>query len=103
MKCVKRLVPGPSETKVASIIEDLRSAPALAPFAPEAKAFCAALSRALFTDPRFRTMPDMQALAFRLRPAELQRFEDSYRASLPAPPALVQPRGLVFHIAPANV
>lgn len=99
---VRRLVPGPVEANASRVVGELLEAPPLTAFAPEVKSFCAALSKALF-EPRFRSQPNLQALAFRLRPAEVQRLEDSFWASLPAPPTLVRPRGLVFHIAPANV
>src|SRR5579862_1042854 len=99
---VRRLVPGPVESAASRVIAELVEAPPLTAFAPEVKNLCAALSKALF-EPRFRSQPNLQALAFRLRPAEVQRLENSFRDSLPAAPVLVQPRGLVFHIAPANV
>lgn len=75
---------------------------ALTPFAPEIVEFWQALSRALFADERCRRMPDIQALAFRMRRAELARMEADFRRSIPEC-VVRRPRGLVFHIAPANV
>lgn len=100
---LRQLVPVRRIVAVSETLEALARAANLAPFAPELLEFCAKLSRALFTDPRCRRTPDIQALAFRMRPAELRRLEDSFRATVSGSPALLQPRGLALHIAPANV
>jgi hypothetical protein len=97
---LRSLAPARDTATVEEILDGLVNGPPLAPFSPEVRDFCAKLSRALFTDPRSKKLPDLQALAFHLRPAEIQRLEDGFRAT--APPRL-QPRGLALHIAPANV
>ncbi len=97
---VRSLAPALDAVTVEAILGDLTVAPPLAQFSAEVRDFCAKLSRALFTDPRSKKLPDLQALAFHLRPAEIQRLEDSFRATAPA---RLQPRGLALHIAPANV
>ncbi len=96
----RSLAPARDTATVEEILDGLMNAPPLVPFSPEIRDFCAKLSRRLFTDPRSKKLPDLQALAFHLRPAEIQRLEDVFRAT--APPRL-QPRGLALHIAPANV
>lgn len=73
-----------------------------APFAPESLRFCAALSAALFAEPRARRLPEVQALAFWLRPGELRRLAARFE-SLGGGDELLVPRGLVFHVPPGNV
>jgi hypothetical protein len=71
----------------------------VAPFAPEDFAYCQALSEALLKDPQSRDYPDLIALGFWLRQANLipllapYQHQDCFR----------QPLGLIFHSAPANV
>jgi hypothetical protein len=98
---IRRLAPAAGLTELTGILAGLRSAPALQPFSPGICDLAARLSRALFTDPRTRRLPDLQALAFQLRPAAIKALEESFRVT--AGRHLLQPRGLVFHLAPANV
>lgn len=72
----------------------------LAPFQREVVDFCATLSQLLFRDSAARQHPELQALAYWMRRAELSRLS----AAQPAEgPVLRMPRGLVFHIPPSNV
>jgi len=98
---IRRLAPAAGLVELTDVLADLRSAPAVQPFSEGVCDFTAKLSRALFTDPRTRRFPDLQALAFQLRPAGIKALEESYRQT--AGSSLLQPRGLVFHLAPANV
>ena len=98
---VRRLAPNPESVELADVLASVRSATPLPAFSEPVCDFCARFSRALFTDPRTRRLADLQALAFQLRPAALKLLEDSYQATTNH--ALLQPRGLAFHIAPANV
>ena len=98
---VHRVAPGQGLAELADILADIRAAPALSPFSPGVCDLAAKLSRALFTDPRTKRLPDLQALAFQLRPAGIKVLEKSFRVT--AGRHLLQPRGLVFHLAPANV
>jgi hypothetical protein len=103
---IRRLAPAAGLSELTDILADLRSAPALLPFSDGIRDLTAKLSRALFTDPRTRRLPDLQALAFQLRPAGIKALEESFRTSFVTSPggnSLLQPRGLVFHLAPANV
>ncbi len=97
-----RLVPKPGPVTVPTVLAALTPPPDLAPFAPETLAFLGALHRRLVTDAAARQRPDLQALAFWLRPAALARLAQTFRAGLPAG-TLAVPRGLVFHVPPANV
>jgi hypothetical protein len=104
---IRRLAPHASEpVPLAAVLADLRSASALQPFSEGVCDLTAKLSRALFTDPRTRRLPDLQALAFQLRPAGIKALEESFQGSFvtgAGGSSLLQPRGLVFHLAPANV
>lgn len=79
----------------------LGDVPPLAPFAPAAIAFVDALSVALMREPRARAWPELTALAFWMRKANVTRLRDSVQRR--HGDALLVPRGTVFHIAPSNV
>jgi hypothetical protein len=68
-------------------------------FADEDFAYCQALSEALLQDPQSREYPDLIALGFWLRQANLKPLLARYQQS----DFFRQPLGLVFHSAPANV
>lgn len=70
-----------------------------APFAPEDFAYCQALSEALLRDPQSRDYPDLIALGFWLRQANLIPLLAPYQHQN----FFRQPLGLIFHSAPANV
>jgi hypothetical protein len=73
----------------------------LPPFGAVQQGFASALSRALVSDAATRAHPELVALGYWLRPAHQQRLG---LVSGPAQPGtLALPRGLVFHVAPANV
>lgn len=69
------------------------------PFASEDFAYCQALSEALLKDPQSRDYPDLIALGFWLRQANLKPLLAPYQQQ----DFFRQPLGLVFHSAPANV
>jgi hypothetical protein len=72
------------------------------PFHESVISVCAGLSRRIFRDPRARRFPELQALAFWIRPAELHRLSGEFR-SLRREDRVLVPRGLVFHVPPRNV
>jgi hypothetical protein len=82
-------------------LEALEQAQNLRPFGQVQQAFAAALSRRLTTSPATRVHPELVALGFWLRAANITRvarvFEEAHRGRI------YLPRGLVFHIAPSNV
>lgn len=85
--------------------EALASVPVLPPYSDAALAFAAALSEALLHATQARAYPELTALAFWLRRANLTRLRDDARQQWQAradTPVMV-PRGTVLHIAPANV
>lgn len=65
-------------------------------FGNEEIRFCEALSRELMKIPGVRAYPELVALAFWLRKGELLKLKESQRG-------IRKPRGLAFHIPPANV
>ncbi|WP_431854911.1 acyl-CoA reductase [Azospirillum sp.] len=80
----------------------VRAATPMAPFAEPAVGFVTALSQALLADRAMRRMPEVMALAHALRPAELRRLAGDLAARTGSG-RLRHARGLVFHVAPANV
>ena len=70
----------------------------LLPFAPEVLAFLGALSEVLCADPRSRTVSDLYAFGFWCRLTSLEAMRRGY-------PEINRRlgRGVVFHVAPANV
>ena len=79
--------------EVAATKHDVR------PFDPRTMDLCEALSERLM---RLREHPEAVALGFWMRPAALARMRTEFEASIPRH-QLAVPRGLAFHITPANV
>jgi hypothetical protein len=101
---VQQLVPRAEEVELDEILAGLRdvSTGTLAPLAPEILEFCANFSRALFKDAEAKRFPELQALAFWMRKSELERLRQEFDR-LKTKNTLPVPRGLVFHVPPANV
>lgn len=72
------------------------------PFARPSIEFCTSLSEALFALPGVRTNPEIVALAYWLRPGTIAAAHEAL-AALQDEQTLLAPRGLVFHVPPANV
>lgn len=72
------------------------------PFSAEALRFLNDLSKRLLQHPRARNYPEIQALGFWIRPASIHRLHRDFKALTDTSSILV-PRGLAFHIPPANV
>lgn len=101
---VQQLVPRAEEVVLEEILAGLRdiSGGTLSPLAPEILEFCANFSRALFKDAEAKRFPELQALAFWMRKSELERLRQEFDR-LNTKSTLPVPRGLVFHVPPANV
>lgn len=65
--------------------------------------FLVALARRLLAPPVARTFPELTSLGFFLRKAEIRRVLSELTAADDSPARLRFPRGLVFHVPPANV
>lgn len=93
----------PSDPSIdAALLARVAAAPRLVPFDPRAVAFTTALSRTLAADPSLRRHGASQALAFWLRPGEIERLARDFAATEGSESVLV-PRGVVFHVPPSNV
>lgn len=81
--------------------EALAAAAPLPAFAPQSLAFVDALSARLMRSPQARAFPELVALGYWMRKANLERLrQDLARRT---GDALLVPRGTAFHIAPSNV
>ncbi len=101
---VEQLVPRVGAVEVADLLRGLRGPPhrLAGPFDPSRIDFSDALSRAILGDPRSRPFPQLVAVGFWLRRAEVQRLADRF-ATLEEAGAIRVPRGLAFHVPPTNV
>jgi hypothetical protein len=101
---VEQVVPCPALVELSDVLAELRrfDGRTLAPFSDAVLAFCADYSRALFKDSESARFPELQALAFWMRKAELVRLREEF-GKLATAHTVLAPRGLVFHIPPANV
>ncbi len=89
-------------TSPADVAAVLDGAAPLRPFSADAVALLAHVSRRLLSDVEARRHPDLQALGFWLRPAGLARLGETF-AGREGGGRLLVPRGLAFHVPPANV
>lgn len=101
---VQQLVPRVGAVEVGEELRRLHEAPhrAAGPFDALRIDFSDALSRAILRDPRSRPFPQMVAVGFWLRRAEIHRLADRF-AALEEAGAIRVPRGLAFHVPPTNV
>ncbi len=72
------------------------------PFGEPVMQFFAKLSESLFAANRDHQYPELQALAFWMRPAAMRKMRDQFVETLPAD-VIVAPRGVSFHVTPSNV
>lgn len=81
----------------SDFIEELKSLESLSFFSEEALNFCDIFSREIMVFPEVRRFPELVSLAFWLRRGELLKLRDGHLQGVH------KPRGLAFHIPPANV
>ncbi|AOY98926.1 hypothetical protein BKK81_06365 [Cupriavidus sp. USMAHM13] len=89
------LIPG------SSLPEALGEVPPLPAFDEASLAFVEALSARLMRMPEARTYPELTALGFWMRRANLNRLRTDMERRMGG--SLLTPRGTVLHIAPSNV
>lgn len=82
-------------------IEAVLAARPAAPFSPAVLTFVENLGRALRADPAIRRFPELVALGFWARAANMRKLSERFAAAYPE--AVRMPRGIAFHIAPSNV
>jgi hypothetical protein len=100
---IEQVVPAARRVELDEILAEV-TAPGVpaAPFNEEIIAFCTDFSRRIFRDEHAARHPELQALAFWMRKAELVRLAAEF-GQLRKSGAVLVPRGLVFHVPPANV
>lgn len=100
---VEQLVPALGAVDLDSVLARMADrSGAAAPFAEGTLAFFSEVSRQLGSSPSTAAMPEVRALAFWMRRAQLIRLREQFE-ELQRPGTLRLPRGTVFHLAPANV
>ncbi len=80
---------------------ELAGHPARTPFDEKAQTFVQDFARALREHPGSRQFPELAALAYWFRPSAIRQLEEQSSRARSA--GKVCSRGLVFHLAPANV
>ena len=100
---VEQVVPASASVELSDVLDAFAQPRAtLEPFSDAVLQFCAEFSNALFKDAEARSFPELQALAFWMRKAELLRMREEFEKLATAASVRV-PRGLVFHVPPTNV
>jgi hypothetical protein len=100
---VREIAPYEQSIEAPEVTARLQSAEApFAPFAPEIVEFCGRLSRLIFLNRAARAYPELQSLGFWMRPAGLHALRKEVQR-LETPHTRLTPRGVVFHVPPANV
>jgi len=99
---VQLVVPERSELALDELLRRLGSATPLSPFHPELVEFVDALSRSLTSGRELRAYPEIIALGYWARRASVLGYQRAFEA-LGSEQVLLAPRGLVFHVPPANV
>ncbi len=100
---VEQVIPFAGPVELDQILAELtKPAIPLVPFNDDVIAFCADFSQRIFRDSHAARYPELHALAFWMRKAELIRLRDEF-ARLKSPRTALVPHGLVFHVPPANV
>ena len=74
----------------------------LDPFAPVTTGFLDEVSRAILENAAAKKTPDLVALAFWLRKANIHRIVSGFLQTV-GPGELTKPWGVIFHVAPGNV
>lgn len=100
---VEVLVPQPRRAPLEEVVSILTAPeePDL-PFSDRILDFCARFSQAIFKDREASRYPELAALGFWMRKAELVRLRAEFEKT-GRPDTVAVPRGLVFHVPPANV
>ncbi|HZD32644.1 MAG TPA: acyl-CoA reductase [Candidatus Angelobacter sp.] len=100
---VELLVPQVRSADLQEVVALLSEpGPSPAPFSDGAIDLCAGFSQAIFRDREASKFPELLALAFWMRKAELLRLRTQFQA-ISQSETIEVPRGLVFHIPPSNV
>lgn len=99
---VELLFPNQGVTDLETVLRTVANCSTARPFDESMLAACADLSRRIMQDAEARRYPELMALAFWIRKAELIRLRQEF-ASLDRPDRILVPSGTVFHLPPRNV
>ena len=100
---MRQRFPAGPDVEARVLLDELAAEPEGGPLAvgdPRVAGFLAGLGRRLLTPGGVRRFPELASLGFFLRRGEMQRALDRLRGDAAG---LRFPRGLVFHVPPANV
>ena len=100
MTIVTQVIPVQRPRELEALLAALGAAPVTPPFDPARQDFVADLARRLGR--RSAAHPEARALAYWMRRAEVTRMRAAF-FELGSETVVLQPRGTVFHIPPANV
>ena len=98
---IELLLPHRGMVELTAVEALLKGAPS-EPFNAAIADACADLSQRILFDAEARAIPELVALAFWMRKAEIERLKEEFRR-LEQPHVFLAPRGLVFHVPPRNV
>lgn len=99
---VELLFPNKGVTDLETVLKTVANCRTARPFDESMLAACADLSRRIMQDAEARRYPELLALAFWIRKAELIRLREEF-ASLDRSDRILVPSGTVFHLPPRNV
>ncbi len=105
MTALELVVPEPRSINLddlVSLLADTGRSHTYEPFSAPVIDFCGALSQRIMRDSESARYPELRALAFFMRPAALHQLAADFRRMETTETVFV-PRGLVFHLPPANV
>jgi hypothetical protein len=99
---IEQLVPTRERIPLTELTHRIAARSPAFPFENAILERCAKFSRAIFDDGEAWRYPELQTLAFKMRKTALLQLCDAF-AALRTDEAELVPRGIVFHIPPANV
>lgn len=100
MNQIRFFLGGNTGCSLTEALEQSNNLPSWRPFDPRAVGFVSKFSQKLLTHSRIREFPELAALAHWFRAAHLRDLQQKHQAPSDT---VVRGRGLVFHLAPANV
>jgi hypothetical protein len=99
---VEVVAPDRGGVDLEQALQDLRRAPTHQPFSQGIVDFCSEFSSVLLRETEALRFPELRVLGFHTRRAAVTELQHHFEA-LASRDCVLVPRGLVFHIPPANV
>lgn len=97
------LTAGADDEEALDLVARLSRARPFSTFDTRVVEYLGAVGRHLMRDPSSRAHPQVVSLGYWLRPAALERLQNDAVSRFVRPGELRSPRGLAFHLPPANV